>query len=226
VNKKIVLFSIFSLVLFSFLLTGCTTCNKPYIKVGNSCCLDNNGNGICDKDENIAKEKPIQGVNLSSDEYQFNVSESKMLSQWGKEVTLVNMDNEGKIVVKVNDVTREIKETNYMEIVDGLEITNKRINYDYVDPSKKYVILKIDKYTEGPNEYLVNIDKPIYVKGNTILFKEVDTKDHSIQVSVNGKSYTRIREGYTENVEGLQITNIKSFPRDTRYENYVILKII
>jgi len=27
------------------------TCNPPYIKVGNSCCLDQNGNGICDKDE-------------------------------------------------------------------------------------------------------------------------------------------------------------------------------
>jgi hypothetical protein len=27
------------------------TCNYPYIKVGNECCLDKNGNGICDKDE-------------------------------------------------------------------------------------------------------------------------------------------------------------------------------
>ena len=27
------------------------TCDPPYIKVGNSCCLDQNDNGICDKDE-------------------------------------------------------------------------------------------------------------------------------------------------------------------------------
>ena len=39
------------------LFIGCTTqdlevtCNPPYIKVGNSCCLDQNGNNICDKDE-------------------------------------------------------------------------------------------------------------------------------------------------------------------------------
>jgi hypothetical protein len=27
------------------------TCNSPYIKVGTSCCLDQNSNGICDNDE-------------------------------------------------------------------------------------------------------------------------------------------------------------------------------
>lgn len=29
------------------------TCNYPYIKVGNECCLDKNQNGICDRDETI-----------------------------------------------------------------------------------------------------------------------------------------------------------------------------
>ena len=41
------------------LISGCITeekqeeltCNKPYIKVGNECCLDKDDNGICDKDE-------------------------------------------------------------------------------------------------------------------------------------------------------------------------------
>jgi hypothetical protein len=230
VNKKIVLFSIFSLMLFSLLLTGCTSCNKPYIKVGNSCCLDNNDNNICDKDENIAKEKP-QETQLASDEYQFKINEIKTLNQWDKEVTLVSMDNEGKIVVKVNGVEREIKETNYMEIIDGLEITSKRINYDYVDPNKNYVILKINKYTEKPDEYLVNIDKPIKVKGEllTITLKDIDYEDHSIKINVNNENLIRIREGYTENIyiiPGLEITNVKAFPRDIRYENYAIIKVI
>lgn len=222
--KKLIIFSIFSLIILSFFLSGCTTCNKPYIKVGNSCCLDNNDNSICDVDEDIAKEAPKE-TTLANDEYLFNINEVKMLSQWGKEVRLISADNEGKIVVKVNNVERDIKETKYMEIIDGLEITNQRINFD-IDPSKIYVILKIDKYTEKPDEYLVEIDKSITIKGNTITFKEVDPKDHSIQVSVNGKNYVRIREGYTENIENLEITNVKAFPRDIRYENYAILKII
>ena len=32
------------------------TCNKPYILVGNTCCLDKNYNNICDKDEGTFNE--------------------------------------------------------------------------------------------------------------------------------------------------------------------------
>ena len=46
------------IALCAFFLSGCIqpptnnpTCNSPYIKVGNDCCLDSNKNSICDKDE-------------------------------------------------------------------------------------------------------------------------------------------------------------------------------
>lgn len=32
------------------------TCNSPYIQVGTSCCLDQNSNNICDKNETIGQE--------------------------------------------------------------------------------------------------------------------------------------------------------------------------
>jgi hypothetical protein len=43
---------VLSLALIVF-ASGCTqvTCNKPYINVGDECCLDMNDNAICDKDE-------------------------------------------------------------------------------------------------------------------------------------------------------------------------------
>ena len=47
-------------VVIVIFISGCirqeVTCNPPYIKVGSSCCLDQNNNSICDKDE-----KPITG---------------------------------------------------------------------------------------------------------------------------------------------------------------------
>lgn len=52
--KKIIIGLI---LILSLVLVGCSTetqevvCNKPYIKVGTKCCLDVNGNNICDKDE-------------------------------------------------------------------------------------------------------------------------------------------------------------------------------
>lgn len=51
------------------------TCNSPYIKVGNSCCLDQNQNNICDTDESqttsqIVVESPIP---LPKDEYRIQI---------------------------------------------------------------------------------------------------------------------------------------------------------
>jgi hypothetical protein len=46
---------VFGLIL---ILSGCIsqspTCNKPYILVGNNCCLDENADSICDKDKLVA----------------------------------------------------------------------------------------------------------------------------------------------------------------------------
>jgi len=53
--RNILLFA--GLILAIALVLGCTgseqkvVCNKPYILVGTDCCLDNNNNSICDKDE-------------------------------------------------------------------------------------------------------------------------------------------------------------------------------
>jgi len=48
------------------ILTGCTTqqvvCNDPYIRFGDSCCLDQNGNSVCDTDEINAVKGPVNQV--------------------------------------------------------------------------------------------------------------------------------------------------------------------
>jgi len=54
------------LIVLIFLISGCVqqeiTCNPPYIRVGFGCCLDQNGNNICDVDENrsrVPSSKPM-----------------------------------------------------------------------------------------------------------------------------------------------------------------------
>jgi len=63
--KKIILLLI--LIIF---INGCSqkiVCNKPYILVGTECCLDNNDNTVCDKDEVLEKteEKPSEQKKLN-----------------------------------------------------------------------------------------------------------------------------------------------------------------
>jgi len=61
-----------SLIVASFFLvigaSGCAstpTCNPPYILVGTSCCLDQNDNSICDKDEISAGNNQTYAINNS-----------------------------------------------------------------------------------------------------------------------------------------------------------------
>lgn len=71
-SKKILLM----LSLLTILLMGCNQlkeatkpeCNKPYILVGWECCLDNDGNGVCDNDETkeVQNEKEQGIVNEKS----------------------------------------------------------------------------------------------------------------------------------------------------------------
>lgn len=46
---------LFVVLLMIIMFCGCVsqtpTCNKPYILVGNGCCLDNDNNNVCDNDE-------------------------------------------------------------------------------------------------------------------------------------------------------------------------------
>ena len=48
-DQKTIL-SILSLLMFAGCVCG-PVCNAPYLRVGNGCCLDRNGNGVCDTDE-------------------------------------------------------------------------------------------------------------------------------------------------------------------------------
>jgi len=51
--KKTILIGV--LIITLLVISGCgqqqITCNKPYILVGTECCLDQNDNSICDRDE-------------------------------------------------------------------------------------------------------------------------------------------------------------------------------
>jgi hypothetical protein len=56
------------LLLSALFLAGCvqeqTVCNKPYLLVGNSCCLDIDDNRICDKDEAPKEDAPSRASGM------------------------------------------------------------------------------------------------------------------------------------------------------------------
>ena len=70
--------SIISLLIITLFLISCTqiTCDKPYIKVGTSCCLDQNDNNICDSDEEQVKSgTPNVNQEVENQEQTFTIND-------------------------------------------------------------------------------------------------------------------------------------------------------
>ena len=60
--------SIVAITLITLLfLVGCSpvVCDEPYIRFGDSCCLDENSNSICDSDESNNNNEPIANIQKS-----------------------------------------------------------------------------------------------------------------------------------------------------------------
>lgn len=50
-------------------------CNYPYIQVGSECCLDEDSNSICDKDEEATYDNYKVLLHITSDDLNYNVKE-------------------------------------------------------------------------------------------------------------------------------------------------------
>ena len=71
------------------------TCNSPYIKVGNSCCLEKNYNNVCDNDETQTQNQQTQQQDTDTSSSNTNTQDSTSL----KEITF----NEVNSQISVNN---------------------------------------------------------------------------------------------------------------------------
>jgi len=93
---------IIGILIISFILisgfNGCqkVICNKPYIQVGTECCLDNNDNAICDKDESaMNQEAAEQGTVATNQEVMGQKMKGECMIAWVKEASI---RKEGKFI--------------------------------------------------------------------------------------------------------------------------------
>ncbi|MFH1210323.1 MAG: hypothetical protein V1645_00220 [archaeon] len=225
---------IFGLVLSVFLLSGCqaetptgnaTVCNKPYILVGTSCCLDANDNSVCDKDEIQAPEEkpPVVPPEVKQD---FQMVKGDMITVGGKNVTLVDFSifqNKLETVVDVDGKEWVIHETQKPEIVDGLRIAPVS-----VDRLQAFIVLNVVPLKLESNQYLIKLNEVNIILGKVVRLREVqDDGGILVEVSVGEDDFsTFVMEGDTKTVDGLKVTNVESFHRDLRAERYAIVKIV
>jgi len=220
-------------------------CNKPYIQVGQDCCLDKDDNTICDKDEVEADEMEEGNVIDIPDEEKKTEEvireevvkeEPEKLEQElivimkagdsvvfnGDTIELESIDLTSGIfefVVDVEGVTRSLYSTKKMEIVNNVKITALKVN-----PLENSVEMKFGLFELGPNEYYIDTKKDVVVNGRTIKLRDVN-KDEYVLLDIGGVLKRSIREGNSEVVNFLNVTNVNAFHRGSLNERYAILEV-
>ncbi|MBT3406399.1 hypothetical protein HN419_04475 [Candidatus Woesearchaeota archaeon] len=106
-KRALTLFIVLALALF--VISGCgDSCEKPYIQVGDSCCLDMNDNSICDDEEEIPEEEEIVPIEEPEVEEEEEVVEEQVIEE-------PEVEEEDDVVIitepeEINETEEEVEE--------------------------------------------------------------------------------------------------------------------
>jgi len=236
------------ILIISLLIIGCSqyqiACEEPYILVGDSCCIDENSNNICDKDESQSSD--IDAVDVGKDielpqkeeepptevegEPQIEVLEEEVTLKGGetttyngKEIKFISVGNFGvktEFKVEVDGVERDIYDTKTLEIVQGIEVIPLRLDLLKNQVTFKFNVLKLGEY-----EHLLDTNKNLMIYGKEIRLRNIMDDEAILVDIIDGTLKTRIREGFSKEIDGIQITNVNAFFRDFLDERYAIIKV-
>lgn len=197
--------------IFALIISACTTqvqpkqtvCNKPYILVGNNCCLDKDDNSICDSDE--SKEEVVKEVKSTC---------NKPYIQVGAECCLDQNDNKicDKDETTQKETTIDVKggKSEY-SITDIQADINKVVRGDIF----KYTILaKSDSSTEDFDFYTDNVKTTTFLakRSSNKFFKVLEKFGITVIDIKDQKNYFKDKKDFVNIIKD----NIQ---RLTSYEN-------
>ena len=142
----------------------------------------------------------------------------------GKEVRLLSFDADYKIVFDVDGQQIEMDKTQDPQIVNDIEITIKKFNFDATDLDSNSVRLDIRRYVPELDHYQFYLENEIEILGHMVKFVKLD-KDGSINLLIDSINDLRLMEGKTGDIANLYITNVKPNYRAIASERYVIIKV-
>jgi len=254
--KKII---IAMLVLIVLALSGCgggitggaVICNKPYLLVGDDCCLDKDDNTVCDKDEipvtpaeeveppkeavveevveelvEVEAEPVVEEVEEEETLGEFLVKKGDVITFEGKKITVIDVNNipQLKVTLSVDDIEREIYGTKNPEIISGLKI--QILRYEQL---KTAALIEVKNLDLGEDEYLFGTRNALDLFGKEITLRDV-LNDGAIMFDVVDGNIVDFKlhldEGESLEVQGITITNLEGYPSGgIRINKLAIVKI-
>lgn len=134
-------------------LFGCTqtqlTCNKPYIRAGAECCLDQNDNNVCDKDEPVTTTGiELRNITIASKGPCYNKAQYYVCIANGGDIVFTDVESESSAAVE-----RVIKEEELTSSAYGAKCKLLQIDSDRGEPLYDVITFRLNRKIQNERNY-------------------------------------------------------------------------
>ena len=222
-------------LLFCAVVLSLTACSAPVTgdgpQVAKFTILENK---TLDQEEtaeepNIVKEESpvpqkVEGDSQSKEEFRLKGGEE--ITFKGVAVKVGQITPEARFLVSVDDVTYIITETKYEELIKGLLVMVKDFVYNKTHHEESFVVLKVKGPDLGPDDYIFLGEDRKVIMGDNFKVTTFEPKQKLIELLVADSFVVRLKEGDSKMVGVYNLTNLRTFPRDKRFESSAIIRVL
>ena len=218
-------------------------CKAPYYEYRTGeCCLDQNGNSVCDVDEPPAEAEPPRDVLESAtleepaveteepaDSGTIDLHAGESAAFLGLSLRLNTLDMVSgtlQIELDVQGKVFPMKGTKSYEILAGKKLTLLSYHDGVNLKGGPFVTLTVEPFSLGPDEYLFFQGLPQTVKSETFQLTDVFADGTAILDRVGTPDTLSAKEGRPFEVGDLQFTLLKGFERPYRTDEYIWVAIV
>ena len=184
----------------------------------------------CSTETNVLEEissNPITSMTIAEPQepkeedtspyYEFTEDETQIIL--GHKITILEIEQEPKITIRIDDISGNILETKNEELINGLKISINKL--DFSDIKNLKVTLKIEEFELEDNQYIITKNIKTTIENKDVVLTDSKSTGH-INVIVYDKDDLKsedssIASGESVELNGLLITNLDNYYKVTQY---------
>ncbi len=139
------------------------TCNSPYIKVGTSCCLDQNSNNVCDNDEQPAQNQQVQQETKPSERNYQTIS-----------LRSFDYDKNNKKITSLTINHPDYYEGEWRLVVIGKDASGQKVFEKEINPGPSG--FSSNNYCQSGCSFFYVTDEIPYLQSGTMIVKLISEK--------------------------------------------------
>ena len=222
-------------ILFCAVVLSLTACSAPVTGDGPQAAkftiLENEtpSQEVTAEEPNVIREEspvPQKGESNSQSKEEFRLKGGEEITFKGVVVRVGQITSEARFTVSVEDVTYVITETKYEELIKGLLVMVKDFVYNKTNHEESFVVLKVKEPALTQDDYIFLGEDRKVIMGDNFKVTTFEPKQKLIELLVADSFVVRLKEGDSKMVGVYNLTNLRTFPRDKRFESSAIIRVL